>query len=93
MSWGEAVRLTQILADDPASRIAAALSGHKRPWTYEWAALVDLFDLTQNAHRFKNPKPYPRPWPDPRGKRHGHTTKSRAEVVSILNAHGHKIAG
>lgn len=92
MSWGEAIRQVQTLIDDPTSQIATKVSGHKRPWSYEWAATVDLFDAFGVAN-FKKPKPYPRPWPDHSGKRRGHTDKSRAEVVSILNAHGHRIAG
>lgn len=92
MPWGEAVRAVQTLADDPTTRIAAALSGHRRPWSHEWAAVVDLFDLMHKVHG-KNPKPYPRPWPEQGTTRRGRTNKSRAEVVSILNAHGHRIAG
>lgn len=92
MSWGEAVRQMQTLLGDPTSHIAAAVSDHKRPWSHEWAATVDLFDLLHQVYGNK-PKPYPRPWPDRTGKRHGRTDKSRAEVISILNAHGHRIAG
>lgn len=92
MSWGEAVRLATVLVEDPTSQIAAAVSGWDRPWSHEWAASVDLFDLLHQVYG-KQPKPYPRPWPDPNRKRRGHTDKSRAEVISILNAHGHKIAG
>jgi hypothetical protein len=92
MPWGEAVRLVKVLIDDPTSQIASAVSGWDRPWSHEWAATVDLFDAFRQAH-FKSPKPYPRPWPDPNSRRRGRTDKSRAEVISILNAHGHKIAG
>ena len=86
MSWGEAVRLAQVLADDPSSRTGAALAGHERPWSHEWAATVDLFDLLHKVYG-KNPKPYPRPWPDPNRRRRGRTDLPRAEVISILNAH------
>jgi len=92
MSWGEAVRQAQSLADDPSTRLAARLSDHKHPWSYEWQVLTDLYDLTQNAHPFKKRTPYPRPWRDPRADHYGHTAKTRAEVISILNAHGHKLA-
>jgi len=92
MPWGEAVRLAGVLVSDPTSQIAAAVSGWERPWSHEWAASVDLFDLMHMVNG-KNPKPYPRPWPDPNHKRHGRTNRSRAEVISILNAHGHRIAG
>jgi len=91
MSWGEAVRQVQTLADDPSTRFAATLSGHKHPWTREWEALANLYDLTQNAHRFAKPQAYPRPW-RPSGEQHGRTEMSRAEVIDILNARGHKIA-
>lgn len=91
MSWGEAVRLLSILAKDPTSQVATVVAGWDRPWSYEWAATVDVFDRMAQL-RGARAKPYPRPWPDPNTKRHGRTDKSRAEVISILNAHGHRIA-
>ena len=97
MPWGEAVRLATVLVEDPTSRIAAAVSGWDRPWSHEWAATVDLYDLLHvvnaDPRRRAQVKPYPRPWPDPSKRRRGRTDKSRAEVISILNAHGHRIAG
>lgn len=92
MPWGEAVRLVKVLVDDPTSQVASAVSGWDRPWSHEWAATVDLFDRMTSLHGAQA-KPYPRPWPDPNAKRRGRTDKSRAEVISILNAHGHQIAG
>lgn len=92
MPWGEAIRLTGVLVRDPTSQIAAAVSGWDRPWSHEWAVTAELFDRITQLHRAKAP-PYPRPWPNPNQKRHGRTDKPRAEVISILNAHGHRIAG
>lgn len=95
MPWSEAVRLTRVLSDDPTSRIAAAAHDWDRPWSFEWAAIVDLFDLTHqvNADKRNKPKPYPRPWRDPNARRRGRTNLNRDEVIAILNAHGHAIGG
>lgn len=92
MPWGEAVRLAKVLSEDSTSHIAAAIHEWDHPWSHEWQAVVELFDAFREVH-FVRPKPYPRPWPDPNARRRGRTDKSRAEVISILNAHGHKIAG
>lgn len=97
MPWGEAVRLVSRLKDDPTSHVGAVLNEWDRPWSFEWAALADLYDLTQYAHvdqrRRSQVKPYPRPWRAPGSKRRGRTNKSRAEVLAILNAHGHNLGG
>lgn len=86
VSWGEAVRLVDELAADPATHTAAALAGWAHPWSREAALLADLFDLTL-AVNAKNPKPYPRPWVqqgDDR-KRIGDASKfSQAEIREEL---------
>jgi hypothetical protein len=92
MPWGEAIRLTKVLQRDPSSHVQAALNDWDGPRSFEWTLLADLYDVTANAH-FKKPRPYKRPWPSPGSRRHGRTTRSRAEVVAILNAHGHSIGG
>lgn len=87
MTWGEAYRLTSVLLDDPSSQVAAARWGWEDgPRTYEWFLLADLFDL-EHRKAAKNPEPYPRP--NAKGRRRGHTALSRAEVLAVLNAHGH----
>lgn len=92
MSWGEAIRLTRVLQRDPSSHVGAALNDWMGPRSFEWFALADLIDRFSQVH-FKKPKPYPRPHVDPGARRHGRTTKSRAEVLAILAAHGHDIGG
>lgn len=62
MDWGEAWRLTFILAHDPSSQVAAAVAGWKHPVTRDDMVLRDLFDLTHRANSKRKPKPYPRPW-------------------------------
>ena len=91
MSWGEAIRLAEVLAGDPSSRIAAAIGRWDYPFTREAAILMDLFDLQHASKSKKKPKPYPRPWPAEGTRRRGKTTRTRAEVVAILNAHGHQL--
>lgn len=63
MSWGEAWRLTQLLARDTSSQVAAALGGWEFPASREVITMWDHYDL---AHRIaagkKTPPPYPRPW-------------------------------
>jgi hypothetical protein len=95
MSWGEAIRLTQTLQSDPSSHVAAALNDWDAPRSGAWMVLADLYDLMQHVNvdprKRSQVKPYPRPWRDPNSRRRGRTTKSRAEVISILRAHGHVI--
>lgn len=94
IGWGEAVRLVRILRADPASMIAAAIEGWDYPLPRGDAVLMDLFDLEFAKTGARGRKPHPgRPW-----KQQGDVTKignaggrSRAEVVEILNAHGHSL--
>lgn len=79
MTWGEATRLVEVITQDPASPLTAAVSGWDYPLSREAMALVDLFDLTVTAHagrRAKDIKPYPRPWPDPTVKSFGRPAPS-----------------
>jgi len=81
------------LAGRPDSLTAAAVSGWERPASREALVLMDLFDVTAAAASEGKAKPYPRPWPttDTSSKRLGNTNLSRAEVLAILNAHGHNL--
>ncbi len=93
MSWGEALRLAQVLRTDPSSQVGAALEGWDFAISREAAALLDLFDL-EHAKAVKKPNPHPgRPWKT-RGssRRRGDAAgRSREEVRRILNAHGHNL--
>ena len=99
MGWGEAVGLVKILRADPSSMIAAALEGWSHPISREALILMDQFDLDMAAatsgSKGRKPKPHPgRPWKpsDKTVQKHGNTAgRSRAEVVAILNAHGHAL--
>lgn len=90
MSYGEAIRLTELLLGDPSSQLAATRAGWDAPRTREWFVLADLFDLTHQSLT-KKPPPYPRP--TNAGVRRGQTSRSRSAVIAILNAHGHQIGG
>jgi hypothetical protein len=82
-----------LLRRDPSSQFAASVEGWTRPASFEFIALAQLLDQYAVVH-FKKPKPFPRPW-DKEGKsvkRHGNIAgRTRAEVVTILNAHGHNL--
>lgn len=97
MTWGEALRLVKILRADPSSMVAAALEGWSHPISREALILMDLFDLDMRVAVGKKGKIqlHPgRPWgPDSKTtKRHGDVGgRSRAEVVAILNGHGHQL--
>ena len=87
MSWGEAVRLTRQLTADPSSAVCAALQEWDYPLSREALALMDLYDAFTNAN-FKNPKPYPRPWPDPNRTVYGKgTALPLDELARVLAAH------
>lgn len=68
MSWGEVWRLTNILAADPQTWVAAAVNGWDRPFTWEWAAQMDHLDFLALARwadagkKGSRPKPLSRPW-------------------------------
>lgn len=97
MTWGEAWRLTRILASDPSSQVAVALSGWDHPLTREALAVMDLFDLQhrvawgQGGRKGAKPKPYPRPWPD-RTKSRPRPSVSPEVAIAALRAAGHTAA-
>lgn len=95
MSWGEAIRLTRVLSADPSSQVGAAINEWTAPVPREWLVLADLYDLLQHVNvdpkKRSHVKPYPRPFRDPNSRRRGRTTKTRAEVLAILRAHGHDV--
>lgn len=74
MDWGEAWRLTKILAADPSSQVCAGLAGWTHPISREDMVLRALFDLTHkvNAKNPKAVKPMQRPW-DPQPRKYGTT--------------------
>ena len=65
MGWGEAWRLTKILAADPSSAVAAAFAGWQYPLSREGITLRDLYDLQHTSKAKRKPKAYPRPWDSP----------------------------
>lgn len=90
MTCGEAWRLLGLLAADPSSHVAAALSGWDHPVSREQIVLMDLFDL-QHASKSKNrPKPYPRPWKNrTRSRTVPHPSLTQDEIVAALRFAGH----
>ena len=57
--------------------------GWQHPASRESLVLADLYDATMQAH-FKDAKPYPRPWDDPRAGRFGSGVD---DVAGVLAAH------
>jgi hypothetical protein len=97
MSWGEVLRLLTILRADPSSMIAAAMEGWTHPVSREALILMDHFDLDMRVATGDKKKapPHPgRPWSQSAKttQHHGKVGgRSRAEVVAILNTHGHQL--
>lgn len=91
MPWDEALRLTQVLAQDTSSHVGAALAGWQSPWPREAFLLADLFDLMHRVNSKSKPKPYPRPT-DARPVRLGRPGSQRS-VRAALRARGHNIEG
>lgn len=98
MSLWEAARLAVILRCDPSSMIAAALEGWDHPISREALVLMDTYDVHTAVNtdpKKGRPKPHTgRPFSvDTRDRQKFGDTggRSRAEVVAILNAHGHNI--
>lgn len=77
MGWDEALRMLKILAEDPTSYVAAALSKWQHPATWELLALADLIDVQVRSKSKRKPKAYRRPW-DRRPVVHG-----RGSAVSV----------
>lgn len=95
MPLDEAARLAGVLTADTSSQTCAALNGWAHPISREALALLDVHDLTYLAHFDRKAfKPHAgRPFSMESGKkRRGDAAgRSRAEVVAILNAHGHNL--
>ncbi len=71
MPWGEAYRLTVILAADPGSQVGAALAQWPYPVSREWLVMADHRDSTEYGRIGRRAKRYPRPWEAPGMRRLG----------------------
>lgn len=95
MSWGEAWRLTQQLASDPSSSVAAALLGWEHPITREDVMLRALYDLhhriawAQGGGKGPKPKPYPRPWATSRRRVKPAASLTQEQILAALREAGH----
>jgi hypothetical protein len=76
--------LISILVQNPESWLGAKLVGWKRPASYEWQALADVFDLLALINSKKKPKPYPRPWKNPDTQNIGRKGQAREKVLQRL---------
>lgn len=98
MSWGEAWRQVAELCLDPASHVAAAVSGFDYPIGREALLLMDAYDLTvhiawaQGGRKGSKPKPYPRPWRAEGSRRAKPSAElSQDEVIAALRRAGHTV--
>lgn len=85
MPYGEAVRLTALLAADPSSHVAAALGGWAHPIARADITLRDLYDLQYASKARHRPPPYPRPW-DKQPARVGDGTSMSVEQYRAMRA-------
>ena len=84
MSWGEAYRLTRMLANDPGSQVFASLAGWSHPVTREWIVAADHRDSTEFGRAGRRARPYPRPWTETR-KRIGTGRYTTGELRRVLD--------
>lgn len=75
MGWGEAWRLTALLAADPSSQVGAAFAGWAYPAQRVDLVMRDLFDLQHKSKTPRKTTPYPRPWDSTKRTRIGGTTR------------------
>lgn len=87
--------MANLLANDPTSQLAAAMSRWDYPFSHEARALADLLDITVAANvdrkKVKKPPTFPRPWPEPKkpGRRSRKPTVSQKQIRAALAARGH----
>lgn len=89
MTWGEAVRLTRVLLQDPASHVHAALAGWAFPVSREWLVAADTYHAYL-ALRAANPERHrlTLPWDDTgTSRRHGTASMAPEQLRAVLDAH------
>lgn len=95
IGWDEAIDLVRVIRSDPSSQTAAAIEGWDYPLDRVGWVLAHMSDVLEAAH-LKKPTGYnPRPVKaqDKSRQRWGNTGgRTRAEIVAILNAHGHSLS-
>jgi hypothetical protein len=83
MEWGEAIRLTRVLAADPGSQVFAALAEWTYPASREWIVTANLLDSSEYGRLGRRARPHPRPWTD-RPKHIGTGSYTTAELRVLL---------
>ena len=89
MGWGEALRLTRLLAADPSSHVAAAVGGWQFPASREYLAAktaVDNYVAVKTAKRGAKLSQLPSPWDKP-PERIGTASMSIEELRKVLDRH------
>lgn len=90
-SWGESIRLCQVLLGDSTSQVAASVAGWAYPASREHLALADLYDVTVRANSKRHAKvnAYPRPWDKPKATTWGRTRLSQRVINAAMALRGH----
>lgn len=87
MTWGEALRQTQILCNDPSSQVFAAQAGWEFPVSREWIVLAQHRDEWAYSRAGRKAEPLNRPWGGRTvtrvGKGHLSPDEFRALVASV----------
>lgn len=90
MSWGEALRATDVLVQDSASHVGAALAGLKWPVTFEAQVLMGIYNTLIKSPWFKSAKPWPSPFPERTKRRTAPAPDiTQAEIIAALRRAGH----
>ena len=91
MTWGESVRLTQVLLGDPTAQVATSVAGWAYPASREALTLADLYDVTVRANSKRHAKvsAYPRPWDKPKAATWGRTRLSQRVINAAMALRGH----
>lgn len=92
MSWGEAIRLSGLLASDPSSQVAAALLEWPNPLSREALLLLDTFDLHGQVAVGKKHVPHPmRPKQRRAKKQRKEQVLTQDEILEVLRKAGHTL--
>ena len=86
MGWDEAIRLTVVLANDPASQVAAAVARWPYPMSREAIATAALFDLQGRSKYGKKHRDYPLPWNGPKRRGNAVSMQRWKQIRAELEA-------
>lgn len=91
MRFNEAIRLAQVLADDPSSQVFAAMAGWDFPASRDWLLQADVRDVAVAYAMGDKFVPANRPWPNQAraGRAKPAAQMSQDQIRAALRAAGH----